>query len=63
MAFAMANALYNENKDVTIGLYDIDEKRIGLFKRSFSTTLSFPSIEDLAESSDIIILAVKTPGD
>ncbi len=59
MAFAMANALYSENKKTTIGLYDIDEKRIELFKSSFSTTISYPSIEALAESSDIIILAVK----
>lgn len=59
MAFAMANALYNKNKDTNIGIYDIDNIRIELFKNSFDTTVVYSSIESLSEDSDIIVLSVK----
>ena len=59
MAFAMANALFRENKNVAIGVYDIDKARLELFKSSFDTTRIYPSIEELVEDSNIVILSVK----
>lgn len=59
MAFAMANALYNKDKSTAIGVFDINEKRIELFKSTFDNTKNYLSILELANSSDIIILAVK----
>ncbi|OQY40415.1 MAG: pyrroline-5-carboxylate reductase [Spirochaetaceae bacterium 4572_7] len=59
MAYAMAGALYRSNTDVPIGIYDIDNSRVDLFKSSFSSTNSYNSIKELVENVDIIVLAVK----
>jgi len=59
MAYAMADALFNGSKESTIGVYDIDSNRVKLFLNSFNTAVEYPSIKSLADSSDIVILAVK----
>lgn len=59
MAFAMANALYSNDKSAPIGLFDIDDSRVQLFKDSFSSTKAFNSVEALELASDIIVIAVK----
>ncbi|MBN2618275.1 MAG: pyrroline-5-carboxylate reductase [Spirochaetales bacterium] len=59
MAFAMASALYEKKKDITIGLYDINPERVNLFKDSFNNSQIYNSIEELCIDSDFIVLAVK----
>lgn len=59
MAFAMASALHNNNKTVSVGLFDVDHSRVDLFRGSFTNVKDFDSIEDLERESDIIIIAVK----
>ncbi len=59
MAFAMANAINNEMRDTQIGIKDISEERITLFKNSFKLVKEFTTYKELIEISDIIVIAVK----
>ncbi len=59
MAFAMVGALYEANPTSEIGIYDINEDRVNLFKNSFSSTVQYRSISELSKKSDIVVIAVK----
>lgn len=59
MAYAMAGALYEANPTTSIGIFDIDNNRIEVFKNSFSSTVVYNSINEVAEKSDIVVVAVK----
>ncbi|MGL1890341.1 MAG: pyrroline-5-carboxylate reductase [Spirochaetaceae bacterium] len=59
MAYAMAGALFNQNPNIPIGIYDINKDRLDLFTKSFSSTKCYNSIKELTMDSDIIVLAVK----
>lgn len=59
MAYAMAAALHGKSQNSSIGLFEINEERIELFRESFDNLSVYNSIDNLLEESNCTVIAVK----